>query len=81
MSKEIKIKSLIWETLNGHFGSDYMARIEGFSVNYYYWFDRNAQKFKCSGIDRQHHYFGSEQEVREWCQKDLEEKIKQLIDL
>lgn len=79
MNKTIKIKPLFWEEFIGHFGNNYIARIDGFDTNYCYWFDRHSNKFKCSGVDRKHHYFETEQATREWCQGDFEEKVNKLL--
>ena len=73
-------RKLIWERVEGHFGSDYIAEIKGFDSRYYIYIDRNTGKTIGVDLYRNKIDFNSIQEAQNFFQNDFETKLVDLLD-
>jgi hypothetical protein len=76
----MKIKPLNWVKMESQFSTGWYAKIEGSAIGYYIWVERETGKTKASLLDRQHKYFNSVDEAKNWCQKDFEKIIENFIE-
>ncbi len=73
-------RKLIWERVEGNFGSDYLAEIKGFDSRYYIYIDRNTGKTIGVDLYRNKIDFNSIQEAQNFFQNDFETKLVDLLD-
>lgn len=77
----MKVKELVFDAWEGHFGHSWICHIEGFDTNYSIWIDRETGKTKVSGLDRKKTEHNSVQEAKDWCQQDFEAKVNFLLSV
>ena len=74
----MKIKELIFEKFSGTFSYFIVGKIECYkNIRYYIYIFEN--KFEVIDWNEEKHYFVTVEEAKEFCQKDFNEKIKNLI--
>ena len=77
---KIKIKPLVWITHDSQFGKVWISDLPNMDCRYSIWIDRDTGRTIISAINRQHRYFNSIDEAKDWCQKDFEKIINELIE-
>lgn len=74
-----KIKPIVWNHHDSQFGKVWISDLPNMDCRYSIWIERDTGRTKVSAINRQHHYFNSIDDAKDWCQKDFEKIINNLI--
>lgn len=76
----MKTKNLQWDVWTGHFTNSWQCIIPGFDVNYTIYNEPDTGKTVVSGVDRKKTKHDSVQKAKDWCQRDFNERIKNLLE-
>lgn len=73
------VKDLVWETIDGTFGKDWVAEVSGFDNRYYVYIDRNTGKTIGINVNREKIEFNSIDSAKTEFQKDFNKRVLNLL--
>ena len=75
----MNIKKINWIPFESQFSTDWLGEIEGLAIKYCIILERDSGKVKISDLKNEHIFKNTIAEAKEYCQKDLETMINNLI--